>query len=309
MGMRDQASAGSERVKQAAVGNHPLAATVAGTAAASSQQVSEVGAALGRPRASVVICTVDRPKLLREAIASIVAQRYDGVIETLVVYDGTAPDTSLNVNDARRPVTVLRNTHRRGLPAGRNCGAEVATGEFLGFCDDDDTWLPDKTETQVALLERRPEVDAVVCGLLVDHLGTITERPLLTEAVTMGDLLDDRMMEVEFVTTMVRRDAFLDPDRLGGADGRSPAATPRTTSLYCAPRGAIRCPPPGPRWCARGGGEGRCLRNAGGRSTPPWGTCWSGSRSSLTIRGGMPACWASEHSLRLRRATASRPGG
>ena len=222
MGMRDQASAGSERVKQAAVGNHPLAATVASTAAASSQQVSEVGAALGRPRASVVICTVDRPKLLREAIASIVAQRYDGVIETLVVYDGTTPDTSLNVNDARRPVTVLRNTHRRGLPAGRNCGAEVATGEFLGFCDDDDTWLPDKTETQVALLERRPEVDAVVCGLLVDHLGTITERPLLTEAVTMGDLLDDRMMEVEFVTTMVRRDAFLDPDRLGGADEEIP---------------------------------------------------------------------------------------
>lgn len=98
----------------------------------------------------------------------------------------------------------------------------MATGEFLGFCDDDDTWLPDKTETQVALLERRPEVDAVVCGLLVDHLGTITERPLLTEAVTMGDLLDDRMMEVEFVTTMVRRDAFLDPDRLGGADEEIP---------------------------------------------------------------------------------------
>lgn len=185
----------------------------------------------------------------------------------------------------------------------------MATGEFLGFCDDDDTWLPDKTETQVALLERRPEVDAVVCGLLVDHLGTITERPLLTEAVTMGDLLDDRMMEVEFVTTMVRRDAFLDPDRLGGADEEIPGGYAEDYEFVL--RAAQRHPLPTTRspLVCKGWGEGRCLRNAGGRSTPPWGTCWSGSRSSLTIRGGMPACWASEHSLRLRRATASRPGG
>ena len=38
--------------------------------------------ALRRPTVSAVICTVDRPVLLRQAIRSIREQRYDGVIET-----------------------------------------------------------------------------------------------------------------------------------------------------------------------------------------------------------------------------------
>ena len=84
-----------------------------------------------RPTVSAVICTVNRPQLLRAAIASIVAQRYNGVVETIVVYDGTEPDESLNSADPLRPVTVMGNTHRPGLPAGRNCGAEAAlTNQF-----------------------------------------------------------------------------------------------------------------------------------------------------------------------------------
>lgn len=178
--------------------------------------------ALRRPTVSAVICTVDRPQLLRQAIRSIREQRYDGVIETVVVFDGTAPDQSLNSDDAERPVTVMANTHRKGLPGGRNCGAAAATGEYLGFCDDDDTWLPGKTEAQVALLEERPDADVVVCGLEVDHRGELIPRPLKTDEISLGDLLDDRVMEVAFVTAMVRREAFLDPNRLGGADEHIP---------------------------------------------------------------------------------------
>lgn len=178
----------------------------------------EPGRAMRRPTVSAVICTVDRPRLLRQAIRSIREQRYAGVVETVVVFDGTAPDESLNCADPDRPVTVMTNTHRQGLPGGRNCGATAVSGEFLGFCDDDDTWLAGKTEAQVALLEAHPDADAVVCGLEVDHRGEIIQRPLRTDAVSLGDLLDDRMMQVEFVTTMVRREAFSDPGRLGGAD-------------------------------------------------------------------------------------------
>ena len=41
------------------------------------------------PRVGVVIPTRARPELLRRAIASVVAQDYPGVVETVVVYDGT----------------------------------------------------------------------------------------------------------------------------------------------------------------------------------------------------------------------------
>lgn len=221
--MLDQAKAGSERADEAATATNRDGerAGLDGAEVPSSDLID--APPLGRrPKVSAVICTVDRPQLLREAIASVVGQRYDGVVETFVVYDGTTPDETLNSDDQLRPVTVMPNTHRKGLPAGRNCGSEAATGEFLGFCDDDDTWLLDKAETQVALLEAHPEVDAVVCGMEVDHQGTIVQRPLHADVITLGDLLDDRVMEVEFVTTMVRRDAFLDPARLGGADEEIP---------------------------------------------------------------------------------------
>ncbi len=186
------------------------------------REPDDVGRTSFRPMVSAVICTVDRPQLLRATIRSMREQRYDGVVETIVVYDGTPPDESLNSDDPDRPVTVMVNSHRKGLPGGRNCGASAATGEYLGFCDDDDVWLPDKVEAQVALLEAHQNADAVVCGLEVDHHGEIIARPLQTDVVTLGDLLDDRMMEVAFVTAMVRRTAFLDPDRLGGADEHIP---------------------------------------------------------------------------------------
>ena len=51
------------------------------------------------PSVSVVITTRDRPELLRQAIDSVISQDYEGVVETVVVFDQTAPDTSLERTD------------------------------------------------------------------------------------------------------------------------------------------------------------------------------------------------------------------
>jgi glycosyltransferase involved in cell wall biosynthesis len=41
-----------------------------------------------------------------------------------------------------------------GVSAARNHGAEVAKGEWLAFCDDDDLWSPDKLARQLAAAAR-----------------------------------------------------------------------------------------------------------------------------------------------------------
>ena len=51
-----------------------------------------------RPDISVVICTRDRPELLQRAIAGVASQSHEGVIETLVVFDRSDPDASLDVS-------------------------------------------------------------------------------------------------------------------------------------------------------------------------------------------------------------------
>src|SRR5690606_23517688 len=105
-------------------------------------------------------------------------------------------------------LVLTSNAHAVGLPGGRNSGAETATGELLAFCDDDDQWLPEKLRRQVDLLQSRPELGAVSCGIVLKGPGIDRERSLDRVQVTYEDLLADRVMEVHSSTMLVRRSAF-----------------------------------------------------------------------------------------------------
>ena len=138
-----------------------------------------------------------------------------------MVFDRSEPDTSLEVADGHRPVQVLANNHTPGLPGGRNAGVAVAPAPVVAFCDDDDIWFPEKAARQHATARRaRPEVDVVVCGVQIEVDGKTMDRALDQPEVTFSDLLESRLMEVNFCTAMVRRDAFL--DRIGPADEHIP---------------------------------------------------------------------------------------
>src|SRR2546430_7784776 len=49
------------------------------------------------------------------------------------------------------------------LAASRNFGLRFATGEWIAFLDDDDIWLPDKLEVQLAAA-KRTGADLVTCN-------------------------------------------------------------------------------------------------------------------------------------------------
>lgn len=172
------------------------------------------------PDLSVVVCTRDRPELLRRAIQAIRGQSFDGVVETVIVFDRSVPDRSLEVVGGKRPVTVMENDHTPGLPGGRNAGVARARADLVAFCDDDDVWFPEKAARQVALLESHPEVDVVCSGVEIAVDGRTIDRALDQGEVTFPELLDRRMMEVNFCTATVRRDAFF--DRIGPADEHIP---------------------------------------------------------------------------------------
>lgn len=173
------------------------------------------------PALSVVICTRDRPVLLRRAIAAIGAQDLDGVIETVVVFDREEPDRSLEVADGPRPVRVVAN-RTPGLPGGRNTGAEEARAPVVGFCDDDDVWKPTKARRQLAVLEARPDRDVVICGMTLVRGEMRVARPLPDRDITLADLVHSRVLQACFTTAVVRRTAWCgavgpaDPDIPGG---------------------------------------------------------------------------------------------
>ncbi|HLT10204.1 MAG TPA: glycosyltransferase family A protein, partial [Micromonosporaceae bacterium] len=160
------------------------------------------------PSVSVIVATRDRPGLLERAVEAILHQDYRGRVECVVVYDHTdVRDLDVEI-PAGRELVLTSNTHAAGLPGGRNSGAETATGELLAFCDDDDHWLPEKLRRQVDLLQSRPELGAVSCGIVLKGPGIDRERSLDRVQVTYEDLLADRVMEVHSSTMLVRRSAF-----------------------------------------------------------------------------------------------------
>lgn len=93
---------------------------------------------------SVVVPTHDRPDRVAHAVRSVLDQDVPA-LEVVVVDDGSGPATAdvldrLADGDSR--VVVVRHDSPRGASAARNTGLDVARGELIGFCDDDDTWLP-----------------------------------------------------------------------------------------------------------------------------------------------------------------------
>lgn len=161
------------------------------------------------PDLTAVISTHNRPVELREAIRAIRDQDHDGPIETVVVYDKAEPDLSLESDDPLRPVRVVRNHRTPGLPGSRNSGVDVASGPLVGFCDDDDLWLPAKASRQLELLERTG-APAVGCGIEIASPDRVVVRPSFGSAARFEDLIRARIPEASMATVLVRRDVFLD---------------------------------------------------------------------------------------------------
>ncbi len=170
------------------------------------------------PSVSVVIATRDRPQLLRRAVASVLDQHYPGDIEVLAVFDQSEPDEDLGTgatdvtapSGARRQIRILRNGRAPGLAGARNTGITAAAGALVGFCDDDDLWLPGKLTAQVALLKAEPDLELVTTGVLVEARGRVSVRVLDRDRITHDELLRSRVSEAHPSTYLARRTALVD---------------------------------------------------------------------------------------------------
>ena len=108
---------------------------------------------------SVIVATRDRPAFLREALASIRALEGDDLrFEILVGDNGTAPESE---TVAAEFGAIYAKTAKDGCAAARNIALERATGEFIALLDDDDVWLDGHIRPHIALLDARPELEAV----------------------------------------------------------------------------------------------------------------------------------------------------
>ena len=98
---------------------------------------------------TAVIPTRNRPELVLRAVRSALAQTYKE-LEVIVVVDGpdgATSDALGTIKDTRLRVIVLPRS--QGAQTARNTGIEAARGDWIALLDDDDEWLPEKTELQI----------------------------------------------------------------------------------------------------------------------------------------------------------------
>ncbi len=128
---------------------------------------------------SCIVPVLNRPQLMVEAVASVLAQSYRP-IEILVVDDGSTDSTVARARDlaAAHPEIRVIQQANSGVAAARETGRLQARGEFIQYLDSDDRLLPRKFERQVAALQARPE-----CGIaygvtrLIDANGAVLAEP------------------------------------------------------------------------------------------------------------------------------------
>ena len=116
---------------------------------------------------SVIVPTRDRSAQLLRAIRSVLSQTYRPV-EIIVVDDGSRePVARLLEQHFGLDIICCRNETPAGAAVARNVGLGAASGEFVAFMDDDDTWLPDKLRAQFDVLTSNPTGACMVgCGFL-----------------------------------------------------------------------------------------------------------------------------------------------
>ncbi|MFP5307675.1 MAG: glycosyltransferase, partial [Gammaproteobacteria bacterium] len=175
------------------------------------------------PNVSVVLPTFNRARTLPRAIASVLAQG-ETSLELIVVDDGSTDDTERVVaalQDSR--VRYVRRSGNGGPAAARNAGLALARGEYIGFQDSDDEWLPLKLEKQLAALRSAPpQVGLALCGQLRWDTRTLWYLPAHARTGVRNGRLREEILHNNFALTpswLLRRKVV---EELGGFDETLP---------------------------------------------------------------------------------------
>lgn len=164
---------------------------------------------------SCVIPTYKRSDTLQRAVDSVLNQTYRN-IEVLVVDDNVKGSKESEIvagiidkiKDSRVHL-VLQEKHINGAEA-RNAGVRASQGEYIGFLDDDDVWLPEKIEKQLKFIESRGDIDG--CSVLYnEYMGgaLVHSCPVYTEDNLFYKIFR-REVAVFTSTVLLKKDSLIE---------------------------------------------------------------------------------------------------
>jgi len=125
-----------------------------------------------KPMVSVIIPCFNGEKFVAQAIESVLNQSYQRF--EIIVVDDSSSDNPVSIvkpylTDTR--IKVIKHEVNKGILVACNTGIRASTGELIAFLDQDDLWLPEKLEKQVAVfLSGGKELGLVFTNLLIEKM-------------------------------------------------------------------------------------------------------------------------------------------
>lgn len=118
------------------------------------------------PLVTAVIRTYNRAALVGRAIESVLSQTFKD-FELIILDDYSQDNTSEVVRDYMSKddrISYIRHKKNMGTGKGFNTANSAATGKYVSYLDDDDTWRAEKLEKQVEKFESCSERVGLLTG-------------------------------------------------------------------------------------------------------------------------------------------------
>lgn len=126
------------------------------------------------PLVSVIIPVYNGEKYIQNVTNTVMGQTY-GNIELIMINDGSKDDSAailqqIQSDNAEKGIKIIQQENQ-GICRTRNCGLDLATGEYVMFMDQDDTMKSDCVEQLVNVMEQE-NADMAIGGFdLIDSEG------------------------------------------------------------------------------------------------------------------------------------------
>ncbi|MDY3763525.1 MAG: glycosyltransferase [Candidatus Ventricola sp.] len=172
-----------------------------------------------QPKVSVIIPVYNCEPFLKTCIDSLRAQTLEE-IELIFVCDAS-PDNSLSIlRDAERAdsrIRVIAFEQNRGVSAARNAGIELASGEFIGFCDGDD-WVEPQMFERLHRMALEHNADVSFCRVYKDYEHKTENVPL---GFDTGARFDREEIRSALIPAMLSKETDSDALPLSGYTPRN----------------------------------------------------------------------------------------
>lgn len=173
---------------------------------------------------SVVIPMYNAKDTIVRALNSVISQTYQGVLEIIVVNDGSKDNSPQIVEDfiSKNPQINLKliNQLNGGVSKARNTGLRNATGEYIALLDSDDAWFENKLTAQMNILIANGSIDFL--GASFEGFGFKNKEEGALVKIEFKDLIFKNYFQpstIVFKSEIVKSIGFFDENQRYAEEG------------------------------------------------------------------------------------------